>query len=309
MDNNISLPPSPTSKTSVSKKSHIKIILFVASIVIFIGVGVLIGGYVYFSRLQQYDFYMTGEGFYSIDQVTLTNGLNENGQPIGSKNMFRPSEPIISWVSTKGADGIIGMRWFYEEQMIFEHFGKTQNNMISTYIQSNDQIKLEEGDYRVEIHTTGGTPHETLYFTVEQYKPKVVPAQPTPMGHQRIEAPSEFVEVPFIFDEVWNIDNTDWPINEVKMVFLNDGSVFVAVTVHVEIDPTKLTKDEAKEFAKPIALYAVQNGYLDQGQSLEIDGKFYPLDEVLFVNLANPVDEDYTLNYRVLFNLAEISDK
>ncbi|MBW7943336.1 MAG: hypothetical protein H3C64_13355 [Candidatus Kuenenia stuttgartiensis] len=303
MDNN-SISPSP-----ISKKSRFKIILFASLIFVVLCAGGLITGYIFLGQLTPYDFYIEGEGFYSIDQVILTNALDNNGQPMSSKNVFRPSEPIISWVSTKGADGIIGMRWFYGEQMIFEHFGKTQDNLIYTYIQSSDAVKLEEGDYRVEIHTTGGTPHETLYFTVEQYRPKVVPAQPTPVSHQRIEAPSEFVEVPFVFDEVWNIDGTDWPINEVKIVFLDDGSVFVVVTVQVQIDPTKLSKDAAKEFAKPIALYAVQNGYLEQGRSLEIDGEFYPLDEVLFVNLAKSLDENRTLNNRVLFELDELLDQ
>lgn len=249
-------------------------------------------------------------GGYSIEEVVLTDNLDKNGKPIGSKDRFRPSDPIVAWVSTRGAEGIIGMRWFYEDEMIFERFGKTQGNQIYTYIQSNKTSVLPEGKYRVEI-TTGGTPHETLYFSIKQYRPEVLPAQPTPEGHQKIEA-SAFVEVPFAFDEIWTIDGEEWEINEVKIVFLGDETEFISIVAMTDADIPNLTENQSFALAKPIATYAVKNGYLDMARNLTIDGKSYDLNKEIYVNLVSSRSNNLSFGtkekavYRVGFNIADL---
>jgi len=56
--------------------------------------------------------------------------------------------------------------------------------------------------------------------------------------------------------------------------------------------------------AKPVALYAVRNGYLDKAKTLKIDGKSYLLDEVMFVSLVNPGKA----RYRVEFSVKELAE-
>ncbi len=244
-------------------------------------------------------------GGYSVDQVILTNDLDKNGRPVGSQNTFQPSERIFCSVITKGADGIIGMRWYYGDKLIFERFGRTQNNIISMYIQSGKTATLEEGDYRVDIHlaTTDKTPLKTVHFAVKRYMPEVQPSIPTPTSHHSLEKPI-YTEVPFAFDEVWKIGDTNWSINEVKVVMMDTGETLVAVVVKTDAkDLLSLTEEQAKERAKPIALYALQNGYLERARSLQIDGKSYALDKQLFVNMIR--ESDLT-GYRVLFDMNEL---
>jgi hypothetical protein len=299
--NEFSQPPI-TSKSSTKKYLVIGIVLVVA-------ICALLGsaGYLYFSNLRQYDL-VGANGPYSIERVVLTNELDEDGQPIGSMNIFKPSDTIIGWVGTRGAEGIIGFRFFYEDEMLFERFGKTQDNHIFGYIQSNSVAILPEGNYRLEIHTTGGTPHEVLPFRVERYKPEVVPALPVPADHQQLET-TQFVEIPFVFDEVWTVEGEMWQINEVKIVFLRDEAVFPAIVVATDFNASKLSNEEAHELAKPIAMYALENGYIERASRIKIDGTSYGFDEV-YVNFIEgkiiTTEEEKRAGNRVPFLLEEL---
>lgn len=243
-------------------------------------------------------------GGYSIDQVILTNTLDANGRPVGSSDTFMPSQKIICWVSTSGVDGIVGMRWYYGDKLVGEQFAKTRNNSFYTFLQSNKYGTLEEGQYRVQVQLTpDGTPLKTLYFTVKKYVPNVAPPQPTPTNHQSIEK-QPYPEVPFAFDETWTIGETQWRVNEVKIMFLDGGVSFVEVVIDTDIkDPTTLSEKQAKDIARPIALYAIQHGYLERARDLQIDGKSYALNELLFVSLVNSAG-----GYRAKFSLSELSE-
>ena len=243
-------------------------------------------------------------GGYSIDRVILTNTLDSNGQPVGSSETFKPSQKIVCWVSTKGADGIVGMRWYYGDKLIGEKFAKTQKNTIFTFLQSSQSGTLEEGQYRVQVYLTpNGAPLKTVYFTVKKYMPSVVPPQPTPANHRSIEL-QPYMEVPFAFDEVWSIGETKWRVNEVKIVFLETGESFVEVVVDTDIkNPMELSEQQAKDVAKPVALYAIQHGYLERARGLQIDGRSYALNELLFVSLINGAAGN-----RAMFNLSELAE-
>jgi hypothetical protein len=186
------------------------------------------------------------KGGYSIESITLSSELKDN-QPVDIKDVFMPSETIICTVKTIGIeDGIIGMRWYHGEDKIYQHIGKTTNNTIATYIQSNKYAILPEGKYRVEIFIVDEA-IDTVYFEVKIYHPTVSPPISTPDGHQKIDAPW-FPEVPFAFDEVWNIDGTQWEINEVKIVLMdNIQEYFVAVVVNTDMtDMLSASEDEIK---------------------------------------------------------------
>ena len=271
-DHNVPEPASIRSRT----KS------IVISVIVLIAIGA-IGAFLISKSYLQYDLYGSGGG-YSIIEVVLTDELDTDGKPIGSKSTFTPSDTIIGWVHTEGADGIIGFRWFHDAEVIFEHFGKTQANQLSTYIQSNNSIILPEGNYQLEI-STGGTPLETIEFTVAQDKPELSTVQPTPVGHQKLEK-SPFVEVSFAFNEIWAINDDEWQINEVKIVLLNETPI-IAVVAIVEGNPAELTGSQLIPISEPIALYALQNGYVETARSLEIDGETLEYDQI-FVTLFNP---------------------
>ena len=74
------------------------------------------------------------------------------------------------------------------------------------------------------------------------YRPTVNPPISIPEGHQNIEVPW-YPEVPFAFDEVWSIENTEWKINEVKVVLMDDTQeYFVAVVVDTDMKDINLNK-------------------------------------------------------------------
>lgn len=242
-------------------------------------------------------------GGYSIESVTLSTDL-ENGQPVGVTTVFKPSDTIICTVKTTGIkDGIIGMRWYLGDQKIYETTGKTQDNVISTYIQSNKNAILPEGKYRVEIFMTEEA-LETVYFEVKVYYPTVKPSISIPEDHKSIETPW-YPAVPFAFDEVWKIGDTDWKINEVKVILMDESQEnFVEVAVDTDMkDLASISEDEAKARARDIALYAVENGYIEKAGSLEIDGMHYDVDDFLFVALINPTSQQV---YRVQFTMDEL---
>jgi hypothetical protein len=102
-------------------------------------------------------------------------------------------------VETTGIDGIsIGMRWYLGSDLIYEHVGKTENNTISTYIQSNKDVTLPEGEYHVDVSMFDEV-FRTVHFEVEAYHPTVNPPIVVPEGHESIELPW-YPEVPFAFD-------------------------------------------------------------------------------------------------------------
>ena len=214
-------------------------------------------------------------GGYSIESVTLSTGL-ENGQPVGVTDVFKPSDTINCTVKTTGIkDGIIGMRWYFGDKQLYDVPAKTQDNVISTYIRSNKNVILPEGKYRVEIYMANDA-LETVNFEVKIYHPTVNPSISIPEGHKSIETPW-YPEVPFAFDEVWKIDNTEWKINEVKIILMDDSQeYFVEVVVNTNIkDVMSLNEDEAKTRTRDVALYTIKNGYIEKTNSLEIDGKNY----------------------------------
>jgi hypothetical protein len=244
-----------------------------------------------------------GGGGYSVESVTLSTGL-ENGQPVGIKDTFMPSDTIICTVKTTGWDeGGIGMRWYVGETKIYEARGNTKNNTISTYIQSNKSAVLPEGKYRVEVFIVE-EPVETVYFEVKIYHPAVNPPISIPKGHKNFEVPW-YPEVPFAFDEVWNIDDAEWRINEVKVVLRDKAQeYFVEVVVDTDMkDLLSISEEEAKARTRAVALYAIENGYVEKAKGLEIDGKHYNLDQLLFVTLENPSSQAV---YRVQFMMDEL---
>jgi hypothetical protein len=127
---------------------------------------------------------------------------------------------------------------------------------------------------------------QTVYFTVKEFELAIDNIPPTPIGHIDIEN-SQNLEIPFAFDEIWEIDGVEWHINEVKIVFLRDVELFVVV-VETDLDPLNLPEAEIEEIAKPIAIYSIENGYWDQARQIKIDGKTYPLTEPLAITLINP---------------------
>ncbi|MBX3038708.1 MAG: hypothetical protein KF758_17485 [Anaerolineales bacterium] len=242
-------------------------------------------------------------GGYSIESVTLSTGL-ENGQPVGITDVFKPSDTINCTVKTTGVkDGIIGMRWYFGDELIYDRAAKTQDNIVSMYIRSNKNAILPEGKYRVEIYMAGEA-LETVYFEVKVYHPIVSPSISIPEGHKSIETPW-YPEVPFAFDEVWKVGNTEWKINEVKVLLMDETQeYFVEVVVNTDMkDISSLSEEKAKERTRDIALYAVKNGYIEKAMSLEIDGKQYDLNKFIFVTLINPSSHQV---YRVKFTMDEL---
>lgn len=242
-------------------------------------------------------------GGYSIESVTLSSDFQDY-QPVDIKNVFNPSEAIICTVKTTGIeDGIIGMRWYLGENLIYEYTGKTENNSISTYIESNNSAVLPEGKYRVEIFMVEEA-LETVYFEVKIYHPTVNPPISIPEGHTNIDVPW-YPEVPFAFDEIWDIDGAEWKINEVKVILMDDTQeYFVAVVVNTDMkDMLSISEDEAKARTRAIALYAIENGYVEKAKGLEIDGKYYDLDQSVFVILKNPSNQQV---YRIKFTMDEL---
>jgi hypothetical protein len=245
-----------------------------------------------------------GGGSFNIEDVVLSSDF-QNGKPVDVKSVFKPSDTIYCTVMTSGVDGPFMMRWFYGDTLIFEQAVRTQNNVAGTYIQSNRNAILAEGKYHVDI-AVNTEPIETVEFEVKVYHPAVKPPISVPAGHKNIE-PSWFTEVPFAFDEVWTIDGKDWQVNEVKVILIDDTEeYFVGVVVNADdIDFSSASESESKEIARPVAEYALANGYVDMARELEIDGKRYDLDEFLFVILWNT---DAGNGSRVKFTIDELTD-
>ncbi len=272
--------------------------LFIVIPIVLIGVGCFILAVV----LKPFIKFNHESGPYSIKSVTLSSGY-EDYQPINIKDVFTPSDPIICTVKTTGVDGIIGMRWYLGDNVIYEATGKTKNNTISTYLQSTKSTVIPEGKYRVEIFLINET-LKTAYFEVKIYHPTVNPTISIPEGHRNIEVPW-YPEVPFAFDEVWKIGDKEWKINEVKVILMDSTQeYFVAAVVDTDMnDILSMSESTAKERTRGIALYAIENGYIEKAKGLEIDGKHYNLDQYFFVILMNPSNQQIN---RVEFTMDEL---
>jgi hypothetical protein len=146
---------------------------------------------------------------------------------------------------------------------------------------------LSEGDYHFDVYL-GSTLVDTVNFQIKVYYPRVEPPVATPAGHFDIEIPPWFTEIPFAFDEVWKIDGKDWKINEVKILLsYNTDEYWLTIIVNSDVDHTGLSESEVKELVRPIALYAIDNGYVERARDFEIDGKHYAFDQYIFVTLIN----------------------
>lgn len=247
---------------------------------IFIALGsVILLGSCYFLFKPRFNFYV---GSVTIERVALNNEFDDTYSSTESKETFHNRETIYCSVWTSGTDAIIGTRWYYEDELILEFFERTQENHLTTALQP----PLKTGTYRVDVSLSDGKPLYSLNFSVVEAQLNVIPPQPTPANHIDLENDPLLVSIPYAFDEKWTINGTDWEINEVKIVFLQD-SVVVAVVVIVDLDVTALTGNQARSISKPIALYAWQNGYIDTARSLQIDGMQQEF-ENMFVTIFNP---------------------
>jgi hypothetical protein len=105
-------------------------------------------------------------GSYSIDQVMISTTLTEK-QPVKHRDAFQPLDTIYCIVRTRGVDGPVGMRWFFEDEMISEGIGSTNGNIISSYIKDGSANGLPIGNYHVEIFIVEGHPLESVYFEIK----------------------------------------------------------------------------------------------------------------------------------------------
>jgi hypothetical protein len=105
-------------------------------------------------------------GGYSIDQVIVSNNLTDK-RPAVYPVVFHPSDTVFCTVRTTGVDGIVGMRWFYGDEVISQAIVKTKNNSISSYIKQSSPGGLPEGSYHVEIFIVEDQPIKTIYFEVK----------------------------------------------------------------------------------------------------------------------------------------------
>lgn len=248
------------------------------------------------------DFYAGGV---SIEDVIVTNELGSDGRPVGreSKLSFEPTGRIDTAVYTSGIDATVGMRWYHDDTLLFELFERTQNNYIATFLEGSSRSPLPSGEYRVEVHLgENSSPVETVEFIVEDFELEIIPPQPTPEGHVDIEN-SPYLEIPFVFDEIWETDDREWHISEAKIVFLSDAELFVVV-VETDLDFTGFSENTLEILTRPIAQYAVENGYWEEARQIQINGETYKLDEPIAITLINP--EKPNQGYRVRFDVEEL---
>ncbi len=272
----------------------------------FVGIGLLIISCICLSATGVLNFDVDSyAGDFSIENVIVTDEFGPDEKPLSqeSKTSFAPTGRINAAVFTSGTDAIIGTLWYHEDMLVSELFARTRDNYIFTYIEGESHRPLPGGEYRVEIHIgKGNPPVRTVRFTVEEVDFVVVPAYPTPEGHKDIEN-SVLLEAPFVFDEIWNIDGEEWRINEAKIVFLRDAELFVVV-VETELNPSDFSEEELETFTRPVAKYAVDNGYWDQARQIQINGETYELDEPLAITLINP--ENPGQGSRARFDIEEL---
>ncbi len=241
---------------------------------IVLGLLLLFGIYFFGVRINLY------AGPVTIERVVLNNKIDTTATE--SKNTFHNRETVYCLVWTSGVDTVINIRWYYENKLLAQFAERTRENYIGFLLQP----PLQVGKYRADISLSDGKPLRSINFNVTRFQPQVIPPQPTPAGHVDFENDKLLVSVPFAFDETWSINGTDWKINEVKVVFLQD-SVVVAVVTKFDADLTLLSEQELRTISLPIALYAWQHGYIDTAKSLQVDGQKQQFKN-MFVTLFNP---------------------
>ncbi|MCB0061933.1 MAG: hypothetical protein KDE19_07455 [Caldilineaceae bacterium] len=246
-------------------------------------------------------------GTYTVTDVYVTNKLDAAMNPVPLTDQDAPIDAIHKiWgvVKTTGIDGPIGIRWIANGETLLDQIVRTENNQVVAWIDGSLQRPIVGGDYRFEVIIPPDTIKEVVTVTIPKYIPDVVPPQPTPEDHVDLEG-APFLEVPFAFDEVWEIEGHRYKINEVKIVFLQDV-VLMAVVVEVSYDIKRLSEERADEVSKPIAIYAVQEGYLQRAKSLMINGEDYNLEKNITVTLYNPVMKG---GYRQQYDLDQLNNR
>ncbi len=292
------IEPVPDKKSNKRKYILIGVGLLVVSCLCLLATGVL--------NINT-DFYAGG---YSVEKVVVTDELDPDGKPISqeSKTVFAPTGRIDAAVYTSGIDATVGMRWYHEDTLVFEMFERTRDNYIATYLEGAPYQPLPGGQYRVEIHIgLDSPPVETVYFVVEELDLEVIPPMPTPEGHIDIES-APYLEVPIAFDEVWEIDDDTWNVNEVKITFYKDSVLFVIV-VESDIGIDELSEAEARQLSKPIAQYALQNGYYDTAKAVEINGIQYEFDNFTEPIVVTFFNKSEARGYRTRFNIDDLTNE
>jgi hypothetical protein len=104
-------------------------------------------------------------GGYNIEYVIVSNDIG-NDQPAYDDLVFHRTDTIFCTVNTTGIDGIVGVRWFFGTDIISETIGRTQNNILSSYIKAESAEGLPEGSYHVEVFVIEDQPVKTIFFTV-----------------------------------------------------------------------------------------------------------------------------------------------
>lgn len=254
------------------------------------------------------NFNLYGGGI-SIENLVITDELSESGELINPpQDTFEATEKVIGLITTTGIDASVGMRWYHENELIYEQLGRTIDNKFATHIEGSSLTPLPSGEYRVEAFIGRGDPIKTATFTVKEFELvlEVNPPQPVPSGHEDIEN-APYVEVPFVFDEVWEIDGEELKINEVKITFFKDDVLFVIV-VDSEIASNELSETEARELSRPIAEYAIENGYYEKAEGITINGIQYDFDELNEPVVVTLYNRTYGGGFRTRFNVEDLSN-
>ena len=251
-------------------------------------------------------------GAYSIEKVTVTDVWNDDFTPGEPRNEFAGNETIIAIVETSGSDGVVTMRWFHEDDLIYEQSLKTQNNYISTHIgPQNDFYWLFPGEYRVEVGLLD-TPKFTEKFVVREdsfERFEMEELIPTPDNHVKQEG-SDLWEIPFAFDETWSIDGEEWMLNEAKIVFLRTANTPVLSFVFVEPNLANefSSQEDGQKRTLKVAKYAKANGYIATAEEIAIGGVTYTYQYlfITFVDKDKDLPEELTQGYRVQFAITEL---
>ena len=74
--------------------------------------------------------------------------------------------------------------------------------------------------------------------------------------------------------------------------------------VETDLDFTGFSENTLEILTRPIAQYAVENGYWEEARQIQINGETYKLDEPIAITLINP--EKPNQGYRVRFDVEEL---
>lgn len=228
-------------------------------------------------------------GGYSIEGVVATDQL-ELEAPLeawsDTPRMFPADQSVYTIVYTSGIDASIGLRWSIDDVPQGEYFMRTEGNRAAFAWNALDRLPLYPGRYRVDALIPPDAVIDSVDFTVVAQELDISPPVPTPSNHVDWEH-ARYLEAPFAFDETWEIDGSSYKINEVKVVLL-PGEEVMAVVVLLDGDPYSMSIEETEALAKPIARYAVTQGYWDRAQAVRINGEAYALNGGIVITLLNP---------------------